>query len=145
MFYNLLEMGNLIMIKSISWMGHWFLKQHNVKLGGHFSTKWWNTEWLDKRRWILRDIFALTININFIFFYGATTTFIFGHNTRNRYLIPSPSLQWHHVSEMASQFTGKVTFCSTVYADIIKHQSLYYWPFVRESTGDRWIPLTKDK
>ena len=33
--------------------------------------------------------------------------------------------------------------CSTVYSGVHKKSKLCYWPFVRETTGDRWIPLTK--
>ena len=46
---------------------------------------------------------------------------------------------------MASQITDISIVCSSVYsdADQKKHQSSTSLAFVRESTGDRWIPLTK--
>ena len=46
---------------------------------------------------------------------------------------------------MASQITGDSTVCLTVCfgEDQIKHQSCAALDFVGESTGHRWIPLTK--
>ena len=60
------------------------------------------------------------------------------------------SLIWPHYSDvimsaMASQITGVSIVCRTVCsgADHRKHQSSASLAFVRGSTGDRWIPLTK--
>ena len=49
------------------------------------------------------------------------------------------------MSPMASQITSLTVVYSTVYSgtDQRKHQTPRYWPFVREFTGNRWIPLTK--
>ena len=43
---------------------------------------------------------------------------------------------------MASQITSNSTICSTAFQPNIR-ENPHHWPFVRESTGDRWIPLTK--
>ena len=52
-----------------------------------------------------------------------------------------PSLQWRHMSVMASQTTGNWTVCSTIYTDCISNPGItgLLWG---ESTGYRWIPLT---
>ena len=54
----------------------------------------------------------------------------------------------HHsditMSTMVSQITGISTVCSTVCPDAhqVKHQSCH-WPLWGESTGERWVLLTK--
>ena len=49
------------------------------------------------------------------------------------------------MSAMASQITGVSIVCSTACLGAVqrKHQSPASLTFVRESAGDRWIPLTK--
>ena len=45
------------------------------------------------------------------------------------------------MNTVASHITGVSIVCST--ADQRKRQSCALLAFVRETTGDRWIPLTK--
>ena len=51
------------------------------------------------------------------------------------------------MSAMVSQITGVSIVCSAVCSgvDKKKHQSSASLAFVRGTTGDRWIPLTKDQ
>ena len=51
------------------------------------------------------------------------------------------------MGEMASQIISLTMVYSTVYsdADKRKHQSSASLAFVREFTGDRWIPHTNDQ
>ena len=44
---------------------------------------------------------------------------------------------------MASQITGVASICSIVCSDQRKYQTSASVAFVRETTGDWWIPLTK--
>ena len=55
------------------------------------------------------------------------------------------SLQWRHMSVMASQITSISTVCFAVYsgAHQRKHQSSTSLAFVRELTSDQWISRTK--
>ena len=55
------------------------------------------------------------------------------------------TLQWPHNERVGSQITGVSIVCSTVCSgeDQRKQQSSTSLVFVRESTGNRWIPLTK--
>ena len=56
---------------------------------------------------------------------------------------------WHYsdviMSAMASWITGVSIVCSTVCSDVHQRniKAARYWPLWGESTGDRWIPLTK--
>ena len=49
------------------------------------------------------------------------------------------------MSQMASQITSVSVVCSTICSGAIKEniKVLRHWPLWGESTGDRWIPLTK--
>ena len=72
-----------------------------------------------------------------------------GTKGRDKYILPTDTplvtssffVGWnvtvtsHNV--MASQITGNVTVCSTVFFQINKKiKALHYWPFVTETTGD---------
>ena len=49
------------------------------------------------------------------------------------------------MSAVSSQITGVSIVCSTVYSGAIKEnlKAPRHWPLYGESSGDRWIPLTK--
>ena len=57
----------------------------------------------------------------------------------------STPFQWRHMDLMAAQNTGNSTICSTLCSGTHnrKHQSSASHAFWGESTGHRWIPLTK--
>ena len=54
------------------------------------------------------------------------------------------TLQWRHMGAMASQITSLTIVYSTDYSDADQRKRQYSasLAFVREFTGDRWIPRT---
>ena len=89
---------------------------------------------------IYADLYADPVYVNKIFF-----------TIWWRGLLPPTSLHLLHYSDiamsaMASQITGILIVCSTVCTGADKKKSVkapHHWPLRGESTGDRWIPLTK--
>ena len=51
-------------------------------------------------------------------------------------------LQWCHISVTTPQITGNSTVCLTINTEG-NVESLHYWPFVRETTGDLRIVLKR--
>ena len=57
-----------------------------------------------------------------------------------------PPLEWRHMAATASQITDNSTDQQHVQASAKENiKWSHHWLFVRGTTGDRWIPLTKGR
>ena len=91
--------------------------------------------------------FIINTKIWICFNHNVDTSCNVFHGTWNLNLPPIP-FAFKHYAMMSnehwdSQITSDMPVCSTIFSNKVNIEVSHYWPFIRESTCDQWISLTK--